>query len=237
MTLPFRFKEFSVSDTDCGMKLSSDAVLLGTYAKPPQTGRILDIGCGCGILSLMMAQKSKHAVIDNVEINIAATKQANENFIKSKWADRLSVFHEHIQEFAKKATHNYDCIISNPPYFHNQLKSADMDVSQSKHTAELDHHDLCACVSKLLHEKGLFWVILPTTERISFLNTALQHGLFCKKMLSVFDKADKPAVRNIFCLGKELVLAAEWEELVIREEDDKHTHEYVELTKPFYLGY
>jgi len=237
MTLPFRFKEFSVSDQGCGMKLSSDAVLLGAYSKPPSSGRILDIGCGCGVLSLMMAQQSNHAIIDAVEINEAAAKQARENFIYSQWPERIQIFHSPIQEFAEKTTHTYDCIISNPPYFHNQLKSANPDFTQSKHTEELDHHDLCSVVSKLLHERGLFWVILPAVERRAFLIKALQNGLFCKKMLSIFDKAGKPPVRNIFCLEKNPVTTAVWEDLIIKSASDEYTDGYIELTKDFYLSF
>ena len=231
----FQFKEFSVSDDDCGMKLSSDAVLLGAYVQPPQTGRILDIGCGCGILSLMMAQRSQ-AMIDAVEIDEAAASQAGRNFEDSRWAERLQVFHEPVQEFATKNPHAYDGIISNPPYFHNQLGSADVAARQARHTVALNYCDLCRCASELLTEKGLFWVILPASERMIFLSTALQYGLYGKKILSIFDQADKGPLRIILCLSKSIIMEATWEELIIKKANETYTAEYIALTKDFYLG-
>jgi tRNA1Val (adenine37-N6)-methyltransferase len=231
----FEFKEFSVSDAGCGMKLSSDAVLLGAYVKPPTSGRILDIGCGCGILSLMMAQHSKGAQIDAVEINEEAAIQARKNFDNSNWAGRIQVYHEPLQEFTSKCQFDYDCIISNPPYFHNHLHSSDADTTQSKHTVDLNFTALCSSVSKLLSHSGSFWVILPASERMAFINNALQQGLYCKKVLTISDKPDKTPVRNIFCLGKTIALEVIWEDLTIRAKDGKYSDEYIGLTKDYYL--
>ncbi len=231
----FQCKEFSVSDADCGQKLSTDAILLGAYANPPASGRILDIGCGCGILALMMAQQSRQATIDSVEINKAAACQAQQNFENSPWALRLKVYHVPVQEFTYQSQGKYNFIISNPPYFHEQLKSAEAATRQSKHSEELSFTELCKCVVQLLYESGTFWVIMPVSEKIGFLNAALAHSLFCRKMLTIFDKADKPPVRLIFCLQKQMVMTAEWDELVIRGEDNEYTAAYIELTKDFYL--
>lgn len=231
----FRFKQFIISDDGCGQKLSTDAVLLGAYAKPPQNGQILDIGSGCGILALMMAQQSAFATIDAVETNIEAASQAQLNFDNSKWADRITIHHTSVQEYSKHLRNHYDCIISNPPYFQNQLKSTDEAISQAKHTNELDFTDLCICVSKLLKDDGLFWVILPASEKQSFLNIALQKGLFCKKLLSISDKEEKPAIRNIFCLSKEISQTTISDNFVIRDKNDQYTRDYIDLTKDYYL--
>ena len=208
-------------------------MLLGAYAKPPQNGQLLDIGSGCGILALMMAQQSAWATIDAVETNIEAARQSQLNFENSKWADRITLHHTSVQEFAKQFHHHYDCIISNPPYFQNQLKSNDKAVRQAKHTTDLDFTDLCFCVSKLLKGEGLFWVIVPASEMQSFLNIALQQGLFCKKTLTIFDKAEKPAIRNIFCLSKEISQTTISENLVIRDKYDQYTRDYIDLTKDY----
>jgi tRNA1Val (adenine37-N6)-methyltransferase len=182
----------------------------------------------------MMAQRSQ-AMIDAVEIDEAAALQAGRNFKNSRWVERLKVYHEPVQEFATKNSHAYDGIISNPPYFHNQLGSADVAARQARHTVELSYSDLCRCASELLTENGLFWVILPALERMIFLSTALQYGLYGKKMLSIFDQADKKPVRIILCLCKSIIMEATWDELIIKGTEEAYTTEYIALTKNFYL--
>ena len=231
----FRFKEFAVSDTGCGMKLSSDAVVLGAYAKPPESGKILDIGCGCGILTLMMAQQSKHAYIDALDIDEAACRTTTLNCNNSHWKDRISVHNGSLEAFCNTSAGGYDCIISNPPYFHNQLRSSESKTSLARHASELNYDSLCSGVAQLLLPSGLFWVIVPYSERSGLLNAALGSGLFCKKTLNIYNTADSEAVRSFFCFCKEIILNVETEELVIKDGNNDYSEGYKELTKDYYL--
>ena len=231
----FRFKQFTISDAQCGMKLSSDAVLLGAYAEAPQMGHILDIGCGCGILALMIAQKSRDSHIDAIDVDEDACTATTFNIANSPWKHKIRVHHCSLVEFCTLSDMSYDCIISNPPYFHNQLKSGDDKISLAKHTADLNYDSLCSAVSLLLKEAGLFWVILPATAGSEFLYAALHNGLFCKKAVYISHTIESDAVRVIFCFSKDIIMKVETEHLIIKDKNMNYTSEYKSLTEDFYL--
>src|ERR1043166_5945137 len=112
----FRFRQFTVHQDKCAMKVGTDAVLLGAWVNPGSAKRILDIGTGTGLIALMLAQKST-AKIDAVDIDEEAFLQARENFRISPWFQRLGIYHQTFQEFAQENSDKYDLIVSNPPYF------------------------------------------------------------------------------------------------------------------------
>jgi tRNA1Val (adenine37-N6)-methyltransferase len=121
MASVFRFRQFQVCDQQSTMRVGTDAVLLGAWACPPENGRILDIGTGCGILALMMAQKS-NAAITAIDIHQESIQEAKENFSRSPWPNRLSAKHTGIAEFSESHQSKFNYIISNPPFFNNSLK-------------------------------------------------------------------------------------------------------------------
>jgi len=130
----FRFKQFSVDQSDCAMKINTDGVLLGAMTDTDKPGTILDIGTGTGVIALMLAQRFKDAKIDAVEIDTEAAKTAESNFKGSPFADRLKVyacgFENYFDLFPEK---KYDLILSNPPFYISSLKSPGVKKSLAKH--------------------------------------------------------------------------------------------------------
>ena len=125
---PFHFKEFSILQDQCAMKVGTDGVLLGAWVKvADNTESILDIGTGTGLIALQMAQRSGAETIDALEIENKAFEQAVENFETSSWADRLYCYHTSLQEFAEEIEEQYDLIVSNPPYFNDTFKELDQE--------------------------------------------------------------------------------------------------------------
>ena len=124
MSTPFKFKEFTVSQDQCAMKIGTDGVLLGAWtsiAHLPNT--ILDIGSGTGILALMLAQRSTAETIDALEIDENAHAQSVENFEASPWGDRLFCYHAAFLEYVSGIDEEYDLIISNPPFYSENFES------------------------------------------------------------------------------------------------------------------
>lgn len=148
----FKFKQFSVNQDRCAMKIGTDSVLLGAWTSIEyKANSILDIGAGTGILSLMMAQRSSAEIIDAIEIDDEAYEQCVENFENSPWADRLFCYHASLEEFVAEIDNKYDLIISNPPFFEGSLDRSDKNPRAIARTNDyLPFNYLCESVSQLL---------------------------------------------------------------------------------------
>ena len=85
----FTFKQFEIQQDRCAMKVGTDGVLLGAWARGGQ--RILDIGSGTGLISLMMAQRFPDAQVWGIDIDPDACGQARENVAASPFADRVEI--------------------------------------------------------------------------------------------------------------------------------------------------
>lgn len=229
----FRFKQFTVSDELCAMKLTTDAVVLGALSQVGNSLNILDIGTGCGILSLMMAQKSQ-AMIDAVDIDEKACMQARQNFMNSDWAGRLQIYHLPIQIFAGNQPPKYDLIISNPPYFQNRLLSHDELKNLARHSKELSFNELNSCVCNLLLENGQYWVVIPSCEKKAFITSALSFGLFPQKMTIIKDNPTAMEKIVVLCLSKLIPGTFSEEILEIKDQCGQYSLPFRELTKEFY---
>lgn len=217
----------------CAMKVGTDGVLLGAYVNPHHSKTILDIGTGCGLIALMVAQKT-NAQIDAIDIDEQAIIQAGENFKKSQWPQRLYATHTSLQEFIKNANRKYDFIVSNPPFFNHASKPATEGRIQSRHTDLLSFDDLIQCVKQLLNPHGKFALILPHKEGLQFIDLAQRNGLFCNDLLHIHTKIDKPEKRLIMQFGFKFETIND-QQLIIQNQDNSFSKEYIDLTKDYYL--
>ena len=121
---PFVFKKFSISQSNCAMKIGTDAVILGAWATVENyLISVLDIGAGTGVLSLMLAQRSHAELIDAIEVDDSAYEQCVDNFENSVWGDRLFCYHTSLEKFTEEIEDKYDLIISNPPFYSEDYKT------------------------------------------------------------------------------------------------------------------
>ena len=231
----FRFKQFVVRQDRCAMKVGTDGVLLGAWVNPGNATRILDIGTGTGLIALMMAQRS-NAIIDAIDIDGAATHQAEENFKLTPWNNRMHAIHESLQQFSTHTPHRYDLIVSNPPYFMGAHPAPSEARNIARHMDEtLSIEELAGCVKKLLTPSGKFCVILPFMEGMKFIDCAGLQGLYANNLTKVKTKIEKQEKRLM--MEFELVKKTLQEyELVIQEEDMAYTQQYIDLTSDFYMG-
>lgn len=234
--MPFQFKQFTVDDSHCAMKIGTDAVLLGAWTISNKAKRILDIGTGSGILALMMAQKSQAEIIA-IEIEENAYKQAQINFQNSKWKNRIYLKHCSLQEFIKENTQQFDVIISNPPYFTNSLKPDKNTRAIARHTDTLSMEDLFKYTVNIMHAESTFNIIYPAEYKERLLNEATKNNLYLIKSCDIHANAQKEANRIMLCFSKQNVALIH--EKIIIELDKRHhyTTEYISLTKDFYLKF
>jgi tRNA1Val (adenine37-N6)-methyltransferase len=233
--MAFRFKQFTVEDALSTIRIGTDAILLGAWADPGQATSVLEIGTGCGVISLMLAQKTD-ALIDAIDIDEASVKQAGTNFRMSPWSNRLTARLISLQDIISSPGKKYDCIITNPPFFIDSLKSPDVRKTLAKHTASLDQHALLAGVVRLLKEDGCFFLVLPPEESKMFSVRAEAAGLFLQKQLSVKPKTGKPVNRVLSRFGFMPCSLPYSEELIIRNEDNTFTKEYIDFTVAYYFS-
>jgi len=230
----FQFKQFSIQQDLCAMKVGTDSVLLGAWLQPIE-GDLLDVGCGTGLISLMIAQRTHNAVIDAIDINEQAYIQTKKNIEMSSWKNRLNAVHVAVQDF--NPNKKYDLIFANPPYFIDATKAIKKDRNTARHNDNLSFNDLVKGVNRLLKEEGVFALILPVIEAEIFIEEALTQQLFLIRKCEVkpnFKKSIKRVLME-FSLKKRPVII---EELTIETEKRHHyTKEYINLTQDFYLNF
>lgn len=164
------------------MKVCTDACIFGAWIAKKITGNrlplinCLDIGTGTGLLNLMLAQKNPDLILDAVEIEANAYEQAKENISTSPWLHRLEIFHSDIKNYvsAKK----YDLIISNPPFFENELSSKEENKNIAKHDKGLTLKDLIGAIKIHLATAGYFATLLPYHRVKYFENLAAENNFF-----------------------------------------------------------
>ncbi len=217
------------------MKVCTEACIFGAWAQPGQARRILDIGAGTGLLSLMLAQRTG-AIIDAVEINEAACTQAAENFQKSAWSHRLNAIHADIKEYAKNHEGEYDFIISNPPFYENHPGRDEEAENAAMHQSNLSFPDLIACVKKLLSPGGKFALLLPEPQSVSFERQAGKRGinLHVEKQLFIFNTLPGRVFRIVSLYSQTEPDGFELEEIAIRDKQNLYTRRFKELLDPYY---
>ena len=241
MSKPFRFKQFSVSQEHCAMKIGTDAVLLGAWTDLDiQPNSILDIGAGTGILALMMAQRSGAELIDAIEIDDAAYEQCVGNFEASDWGDRLFCYHASVQEFASEMEHKYDLIVSNPPFFKapkstgSQTQNTSQERAVARFTDTLPFKHLVVCAAHLLSQNGVFCTILPHKEADSFIEIAAQNKLFISKICTIRGIKTSKIKRCMLAFSLHQS-KPKTQELTIEISRHNYTQEYKNLVRDFYV--
>jgi len=230
----FRFKQFSVDQTNCAMKINTDGVLLGALTEANDPGNILEIGTGTGVIALMLAQRFPSSIVDAVEIDEAAAQTAGRNFQDSPFADRLNIFPLPIQGFFNEyPDRKYDLIVSNPPFHLNSLESPKAGKSLAKHTDGDFFEDLIMGVAKHLTENGTCWLILPFQAAELVNDIAGRSGLYLQKKITVHSFEVSEPHRKIIVFGKKREEIME-DKFVVYNEPKVYSEMYISSLKDFF---
>ena len=235
MSKPFKFKQFTIEQDKCAMKVGTDGVLLGAWTSldnNPQS--ILDIGSGTGVIALQLAQRSMAELIDAIELDESAYEQCVQNFEASPWGDRLFCYHAGFDEFVDEMDEQYDLIVSNPPFYSEEMTSGDIARDLARQNNSLPFQELLEGVSKLLSQNGIFSVIIPFKHELDFLHLAKTVGLNPSRITRVKGMPETEVKRSLIQLQFSTT-EPQPNELVIESGRHQYTKEYIELTKAFYL--
>ena len=229
----FHFKGFSVRHDRSSMKVGTDAVLLGLLASCPEYGKMLEVGSGCGVISLIMAERSQgeFIAIDPDEQSLLDTK---ENFTSSKWHDRLECKQETIQQLAQTSTQQYNFIFSNPPYFNKCLKGPNETRNRARHTDTLPFDQFASSTSKLLAPGGIVSVILPSDQKASFVCEMNKVGLGLSRSIDIIPVEGRTPIRVIMEFSYDTP-QIEYQQLTLRNRNGEITEEYKSLGNNWYL--
>lgn len=242
MSKPFKFKQFTVHQDRCAMKIGTDSVLLGAWTSVEHRPfSVLDIGAGTGILSLMLAQRSNAETIEAIEIDDDAYEQCTDNFENAPWTDRLFCYHAALLEYVEELTNEeagvedkYDLIICNPPFYSEDYKTDTKARDLARFQDAMPFEHLIYAVTKLLSEDGLFSVVIPFKEEGQFIKLALNSGLHITRIQHVKGNLNSEIKRSFleFSFKKQV---CETSELIIETTRQNYTEDYINLTKDFYL--
>jgi tRNA1Val (adenine37-N6)-methyltransferase len=234
----FHFKQFSVYHDRCAMKVTTDACLFGAWCAAELTKdskkvhRILDIGAGTGLLSLMLAQKIG-AAIDAVELDTDAAEQASENFAASPWSHRLQVMQGNI--LTTPLAHTYDCIISNPPFYEKELQSVDALRNLAHHSQQLKLDDLLTFIQQNLTEDGSFYLLLPYKRKEEASQLITKNGLHVASEVHVHQSEKHVPFRWMIKGTKKEVQQPTFTEIKITSSNNQYTEPFITLLKDYYL--
>ncbi|MFN8207571.1 MAG: methyltransferase [Bacteroidales bacterium] len=237
----FRFKQFTVYQDRCAMKVGTDSVLLGAWTRVDYARRILDIGSGTGLLALMMAQRTE-AEITGIDIDPAATEQATENARNTPWATRLQFKNISFQEYVKEGKQEsslqpFDLLISNPPFHPEDIKPGSHQRRLARHSDELSVQEILTLGTAILAPQGRIALVVPAKIYTQVLAEAAGAGLSFLRTLAVKPTSQKPVHRYLLEFGfssQNNII----EELII-EMNERHDYspQYRELTRDFYLAF
>lgn len=224
----FTFRQFAVRQDCCAMKVGTDGVLLGAWADGG--ARILDIGAGTGVISLMMAQRFPGSLIDAVEADAGAAKQAAAN---AKPFPQVTIHAVRLQDWEPREP--YDCIVSNPPFFIDSLKNPSRQRSLARHDVDLSFSDIVSFAKRWLTRTGQLSVILPTEVVEQFSETAYLSGFrMCRQSL-VKTTERKPFKRQLLAFTKSVSRPLVRTEHCLLQADGSRSEWYADITKDFYI--
>ena len=240
----FQFKQFTIHQERTAMKVSTDSCLFGAWVAAqlqkqiPTSKKLLDAGTGTGLLSLMIAQENNYE-IDAIEIDTSAAQQARENVEASPWKERISIIEADLLVFSPGK--KYDIIISNPPFYQNELNSGKTAKDIAHHSMALTLEQLFKKTAELLNEDGLYYFLLPYKRLDEIRLLISEAGLTIHEEVHVKPTVNhppsrimirgivmKPADRGMNPTSETLILS-------IKDQDNQYTEAFVSLLRPYYL--
>ncbi len=230
----FQFKHFTIYHDQCAMKVCTDACILGAWfaEKIPSYSMVLDIGSGSGLLMMMLAQKNK-ADIHGIEIDLPSFKQLKENINHSKWKDKLKAFPGDARTFSFPG--QYDFIITNPPFFENDLPSEEENLNIAKHSKLLTLEELVKVIDRNLTRDGSFGILLPFHRLEYFMELCTERGFYLSEQLLVKQTPYHNYFRAVLHFKRRADKFTPMHELSIQDGKTNYTPEFTELLKDYYL--
>lgn len=226
---PFRFQQFSIQQSKDVFRVGTDGVLLGAMCNVTNAKKILEIGTGTGLISLMLAQRNVSAKILAIDINESAVKLASENFRNSIFNENLKVELKDFKNF--ETNENFDLVVCNPPFFEENASAKDVLARQQ---VELNFRNLVEKSNEIITKKGILSIILPSEAATDVKSLAEEFNLYLVREINIYGIEGGNLKRNIleFSLAQKPL---EISDFVIEKSPRKYSDQYLNLTKNFHV--
>jgi tRNA1Val (adenine37-N6)-methyltransferase len=240
----FKFKQFTVYHDRCAMKVTTDSCFFGAWTADQiqnsntdscrdKIRNVLDIGTGTGLLSLMVAQHNE-LEIDAVEIDDETAEQANENVEESPWRNRIRIFNKDILSFRPQK--KYDCIISNPPFYENELASHLNKKNIAHHSQQLTIAQVLNFIQSYLNEEGLFFLMYPFKRKEEVERMVAQNELNIINSIILHQSVNHAPFRVIIKGCRKNIVPGEQTSISVWDENQEYTAAFTRLLKDYYLN-
>ncbi len=231
----FTFKKVEIYQHNEVFKIGTDAVLLASWVYKNRYNSILEIGSGTGVISLLLSYNNKSSKFIAIDSSIDAVALTEHNF-KLNSLTNFQVIHNSFEDFFEKNQDSYDLIVSNPPFFINDLKAESAVNIQAKHAISFDFDIFFRKSANHITNNGEIAMIFPFQSKEYLMKCAAQYGLFVKDICDIYPKENKEANRFIVIFSK-VKINSNTTKLIIYNEDNSYTTDYKQLTKEFYLKF
>lgn len=230
----FQFKQFTIHQQHCAMKVGTDGTLLGSWASAPAGAcRILDVGTGTGLIALMMAQRFPEARVTGIDIDTDAVGQASENALESPFKERIMIREGDVTRM--EDTDGFDAIVCNPPFFDRSLTCPDQQRTEARHTVSLTYRQLMESAFRLLKDDGRLSVIIPADCRSRLESEAHLVGFFFSRICSIQTTSKKTPKRYMIEFRKQPVKEIDTECGIIELSPQERSPWYQQLINDFYI--
>ena len=230
----FQFKQFTIHQQHCAMKVGTDGTLLGSWASAPAGAcRILDVGTGTGLIALMMAQRFPEARVTGIDIDTDAVGQASENALESPFKERIMIREGDVTRM--EDTDGFDAIVCNPPFFDRSLTCPDQQRTEARHTVSLTYRQLMESAFRLLKDDGRLSVIIPSDCRSRLESEAHLVGFFISRICSIQTTPKKTPKRYMIEFRKQPVKEIDTECGIIELSPQERSPWYQQLINDFYI--
>lgn len=230
----FHCKQFDVEQSEAAMKVNTDALCLGAWAEIPSSGRVLDIGSGSGIISLMLAQRSSDQLILGIDPHKGSFESTAWNFNQSRWPDRMQALQMDLASFVNRSKpDSFQCIVSNPPYFNKGILPTEEKHKSAKHMGLLNEETIAQCAARLLAPRGVISLIYPPDQMNRFESYCFGLNLFPIKKCHIHSTDSSLAIRMMATFSFDMPDQIEEEKLIIYDHERNYTEQYRSILKDF----
>lgn len=230
----FRFKQFTIRQDRCAMKVGTDGVMLGAWAAVEGKKQILDVGTGTGLIALMMAQRNPDAKIWGIDVDDGAVEQARENRDECPWTERITILNSDFCYPFVLEDYQFDAIVSNPPFYKAQVYAPDSQRDRARRSEALPMDMLMRNAANMLVADGSLSLILPFADVNEAVGEAALNGLYLKRRCDVVTTAGKPPKRSLLEFSK-IIEPSTVSSITIYNEKHLYTDEFRRITDSFYL--